>query len=69
MILVNRAGKIVWQYGKAGATGSGFNRLNTPVVMLDIDAGGNYVIDPTWAAAEHFPIPTVATPATTVPAS
>lgn len=45
------------------------NRLNTPVVMLDIDASGNYVIDPTWAAAEHFPIPTVATPATTVPAS
>jgi ABC-type branched-subunit amino acid transport system substrate-binding protein len=43
------------------------NRLNTPVVMLDIDAGGNYVIDPTWAAAEHFPIPS-ATP-TTLPAS
>jgi branched-chain amino acid transport system substrate-binding protein len=48
------------------------NRLNTPVVMLDIDAGGNYVIDPTWAEAEHFPIPGTTLPSTapaTVPAS
>jgi ABC-type branched-subunit amino acid transport system substrate-binding protein len=46
------------------------NRLNTPVVMLDIDANGNYVIDPTWATAEQFPLPTTAEPATTLtPAS
>jgi branched-chain amino acid transport system substrate-binding protein len=43
------------------------NRLNTPVVMLDIDSSGNYVIDPTWATAEHFPIPT--TTPSTLPAS
>jgi ABC-type branched-subunit amino acid transport system substrate-binding protein len=42
------------------------NRLNTPVVMLDIDASGNYVIDPAWATAEHFPLPAaIAEPATT----
>ena len=31
VLLVNQAGKIVWQYGKAGVNGTGFNRLNTPV--------------------------------------
>ena len=31
VLLVNHAGKIVWQYGKAGVNGTGFNRLNTPV--------------------------------------
>lgn len=48
------------------------NRLNTPVVMLDIDASGNYVVDPTWATAEHFPLPATAEPGistTTLPAS
>ncbi|HEY1465407.1 MAG TPA: branched-chain amino acid ABC transporter substrate-binding protein [Acidimicrobiales bacterium] len=44
------------------------NRLNTPVVMLDIDSGGNYVIDPAWATAEHFPLPPVAV-AAPIPAS
>jgi outer membrane protein assembly factor BamB len=31
VLLVNRHGKIVWQYGQFGVTGSGFNQLNTPV--------------------------------------
>jgi outer membrane protein assembly factor BamB len=36
VMLVNQAGRIVWQYGRAGVTGSGRNELNTPVfsVML-----------------------------------
>jgi len=31
VIVVNQAGQIVWQYGRAGVSGSGFNELNTPV--------------------------------------
>jgi hypothetical protein len=31
VILVNEAGEIVWQYGKAGVSGSGPDELNTPV--------------------------------------
>lgn len=31
VIVVDQAGKIVWQYGEAGVTGAGPNRLNTPV--------------------------------------
>jgi hypothetical protein len=31
VLLVNHHGKIVWQYGTFGVTGSGFNQLNTPV--------------------------------------
>ena len=31
VFVVNQAGEIVWQYGKAGVSGSGFNELNTPV--------------------------------------
>ncbi|MDQ4500848.1 hypothetical protein [Sinomonas sp. ASV322] len=31
VILVNRSGQIVWQYGQFGVTGSGPNQLNTPV--------------------------------------
>jgi hypothetical protein len=36
VLLVNEGGHIVWQYGKAGVTGSGPDELNTPVfsVML-----------------------------------
>jgi branched-chain amino acid transport system substrate-binding protein len=33
------------------------NRVQSTVVMLDVDASGNYVIDPTWAAAAGFPLP------------
>jgi hypothetical protein len=31
VLIVNRAGNIVWQYGKGGVNGTGHNRLNTPV--------------------------------------
>jgi hypothetical protein len=31
VMLVDPAGQIIWQYGKAGVTGSGPNELNTPV--------------------------------------
>lgn len=34
VMLVNRHGKIVWQYGQAGVTGAGMNQLNTPVHSL-----------------------------------
>jgi hypothetical protein len=27
------------------------------VVILDVNAAGSYVIDPTWAAAADFPLP------------
>jgi branched-chain amino acid transport system substrate-binding protein len=33
------------------------NRVQSMVVILDIDGSGNYVIDPTWAAAAKFPAP------------
>jgi hypothetical protein len=31
VLIVNKAGNIVWEYGKARVTGTGANRLNTPV--------------------------------------
>ena len=31
MLLVDEDGGIVWQYGKAGVSGFGFDELNTPV--------------------------------------
>lgn len=31
VFVVNQAGQILWQYGRAGVSGSGFNELNTPV--------------------------------------
>jgi len=34
VIIVNRAGRIVWQYGQAGVTGADVNQLNTPVHAL-----------------------------------
>jgi hypothetical protein len=37
VILVDRDGEIVWQYGKAGVTGSGFNELNTPVHAIALE--------------------------------
>jgi outer membrane protein assembly factor BamB len=53
VILVNPAGKIVWQYGQFGVTGSDFNQLNTPVQctwlpnghVLITDQGNNRVIE------------------------
>jgi branched-chain amino acid transport system substrate-binding protein len=34
------------------------NRVQSTVVMLDVNSAGNYVIDPQWAAATGFPLPT-----------
>jgi branched-chain amino acid transport system substrate-binding protein len=33
------------------------NRVQSTVVILDVDSAGNYVIDPQWAAATGFPLP------------
>jgi ABC-type branched-subunit amino acid transport system substrate-binding protein len=33
------------------------NRVQSTVVVLDINSAGNYVIDPMWAAATGFPLP------------
>jgi ABC-type branched-subunit amino acid transport system substrate-binding protein len=33
------------------------DRLNPPVVMLDVTSRGNYVVDPTWAAFARYPLP------------
>lgn len=53
VIVVNRAGKIVWQYGQAGVTGSGSNELNVPVCVIQLpnfhflitDQGNNRIIE------------------------
>ncbi len=53
VILVDPAGRIVWQYGKFGQTGSGFNLLSTPVQstwlpsgdVLITDQGNNRIIE------------------------
>jgi hypothetical protein len=55
VILVNEAGKIVWQYGMFGKTGSNPNRLNTPVQctwlpntdVLITDQANNRIIEVT----------------------
>ena len=33
------------------------NRVQSTVVILDVDSAGNYVIDPQWAMATGFPLP------------
>ena len=38
----------------ASSTG---NRVQSTVVILDVDNAGNYVIDPQWAMATGFPLP------------
>lgn len=53
VMLVDRDGRILWQYGKAGVTGSGFYQLNTPVQatflpnfdILITDQGNQRVIE------------------------
>ncbi|MGH9642955.1 MAG: hypothetical protein ACRD3Q_11050 [Terriglobales bacterium] len=55
VMLINKGGHIVWQYGQAGVTGSGFNQLNTPVQntylpnhdILITDQGNQRVIEVT----------------------
>jgi outer membrane protein assembly factor BamB len=53
VLLVDKTGNIVWQYGTFGVTGSGFNELNTPVQstwlpnghVLITDQGNNRIIE------------------------
>ena len=45
VLLVNRAGHIVWQYGKFGVAGSGRNRLNTPVQNTWLPGGRVLITD------------------------
>ena len=53
VIVVDQAGNIVWQYGKAGVTGSGPNQLNAPVAVIQLpnfdflitDQGNNRIIE------------------------
>ncbi len=53
VIVVDQSGAIVWKYGVAGMTGSGPNRLNTPVFAIEtpshdimiVDQGNNRVIE------------------------
>jgi hypothetical protein len=55
VIVVNPGGHIMWQYGKAGVTGSGFDQLNVPVCdvvlpnddILIVDQGNERVIEVT----------------------
>jgi hypothetical protein len=57
VIVVNQAGNIVWQYGQAGKTGSGFDLLNVPVFALQlpnhnfliVDQGNNRIIEVNFA--------------------
>jgi PQQ-like domain len=43
VFVVNKAGKIVWQYGQAGVAGNGTNQLDTPVAAIQLP-NGNYLI-------------------------
>jgi hypothetical protein len=53
VIVVNEEGRIVWQYGQAGVTGSDDNQLNVPVFVIQlpnhnfliVDQGNNRVIE------------------------
>jgi len=45
VILVNQDGHIVWQYGKAGVTGAGFNELSTPVQATALPTGHVLITD------------------------
>lgn len=53
VIVVDESGKIVWQYGKAGKTGSGPDLLNVPVAAIQLsnhdflitDQGNNRIIE------------------------
>jgi hypothetical protein len=45
VMLADRDGRIVWQYGQAGVTGSGFNALNTPVQATYLPDGHVLITD------------------------
>jgi hypothetical protein len=71
VMLVDREGHIVWQYGTFGDTGSGPNKLNTPVQatylpngdVLITDQGNNRVIEVTKAKGIAWQYPVSTTPA------
>jgi len=45
VMLINKNGHILWQYGQAGVTGSGFNQLNTPVQNTFLPNGHILITD------------------------
>ena len=45
VMLIKNNGKIVWQYGQAGVTGSGYNQLNTPVQNTYLPGGDVLITD------------------------
>lgn len=45
VILVNEQRQIIWQYGKAGVSGSGPNELNTPVCAVALPNGNVLITD------------------------
>jgi len=45
VMLINKNGKIVWQYGQAGVTGSDYNELNTPVQNTYLPGGDILITD------------------------
>jgi hypothetical protein len=45
VLLVDRSGKIVWQYGQAGVTGAGPNQLNSPVSAVYLPTGHVLITD------------------------
>ena len=45
VMLIDEEGHIMWQYGKAGVTGSGFDELNTPVQNTYLPNGDILITD------------------------
>ena len=45
VLLVDRSGKIFWQYGQAGVAGSDANQLNTPVCAVFLPYGHILITD------------------------
>ena len=45
VIVVDQSGKIVWQYGQAGVTGSGANQLNVPVFVIQLPNHDFMIVD------------------------
>jgi hypothetical protein len=45
VMLISEGGNIVWQYGQAGVTGSGFNQPNTPVQNTYLPNGDILITD------------------------
>jgi outer membrane protein assembly factor BamB len=45
VIAVDQNGNIVWQYGQAGVTGSGFNQLSVPVFAIQLPNHNIAIVD------------------------